>query len=389
MDRRKCLGALAGIVGSAFLPCSRADANNSRLALLVEKPESDQIAKLVQQFLDQFGIPSLSMAIARDGQFLYRDAFGYADTSKRISATPEHAYRIASVSKTFTATAIFQLIERGAIGLSDKVFGAGGILEKEFGTDLPVPVNEATVYHLLTHTTGGWKNKKGDPMFSHPAYVDHHRLIAMTLANHRLDQAPGRSYNYSNFGYCVLGRVIETVSGEKYDTYVKKNVLERAGITGMQIAGDTLDERLANEVVYYDSTGADPYSMAVRRMDSHGGWLATPNDLVLFGMAVTAQRTNAPILRTDSLRSMMSPCAVNPSYACGWMVNSRPNWWHTGSLPGTSSILVRTASGFCWAAIANARAEGIAPALDRLMWKIVKTVPGWQANKEAAIEIAG
>lgn len=383
------MATLAGMASFAFFPSARANTNNDRLAFLVEQTESDQIYKLVQQFLEQFGMPSLSMAIARNGKLLYRDAFGYADTSKRINATPEHTYRIASISKPITATAIFKLIESGAIRLHDKVFGVGGILEKEFGMDLPDPVKEVSIYHLLTHTSGGWSNKKGDPMFSQPTYVDHHRLIAYTLANHRLDNPPGKNYEYSNFGYCVLGRVIEKVTGEKYEVFVKKNILEGVGITGMRLAGDTFDERMPNEVVYYDSTGANPYRMAVRRMDSHGGWLATPNDLVLFGMAVTGQKTDAHILSPDSLHTMMSPSAVSPSYACGWMINNRPNWWHTGSLPGTSSILVRTVSGFCWAAITNARAEGVALALDRLMWKIVRAVPGWQANKEIAIDIAG
>lgn len=388
MNRRECLAFLAGLTGAAFLPSARATDGNGKFALLVGQPEAEQIATLVQQFLDKFDMPSLSVAIARHGKLLYRDAFGYADKDKRVSATPEHIYRIASISKPITATAIFQLIESGAIGLHDKVFGANAILEREFGTDLPDPVKEVTIYHLLTHTSGGWRNMKGDPMTS-PAYLDHQRLIAMTLANHRLEQTPGASYNYSNFGYCVLGRVIEKVTGTKYDAYVKKNILEKSGVSGMEIAADAADERRPNEVVYYDSTGVNPYKVVIRRMDSHGGWLATPNDLVQFGVAVTGQKTGVQILRTDSLQTMMTPCPVFRSYACGWSVNNRPNWWHTGSLPGTTSLLVRTSSGFCWAAIANARSEGSGQALDRLMWKIVQSVPMWQAKNETASEIVG
>ena len=76
---------------------------------------------------------------------------------------------------------------------------------------------------------------------------------------------------------------------------------------------------------------------------------------------------------------MTTPTAANPGYACGWAVNKAPNWWHNGSLPGTSSILVRTASGLCWAALANARTQGIGPGLDQMMWKIAKAVPEWRA----------
>ena len=76
---------------------------------------------------------------------------------------------------------------------------------------------------------------------------------------------------------------------------------------------------------------------------------------------------------------MTTPTAANEHYACGWAVNKAPNWWHNGSLPGTSSILVRTASGLCWAALTNIRSEGIGPALDEMMWKIAKAVPAWGA----------
>ncbi len=73
----------------------------------------------------------------------------------------------------------------------------------------------------------------------------------------------------------------------------------------------------------------------------------------------------------------MTATTANPHYACGWCVNSFPNWWHTGSLPGTLTVMVRTASGLCWAALTNTRAEGIN--LDAMMWKMVNAVPAWKA----------
>ena len=76
---------------------------------------------------------------------------------------------------------------------------------------------------------------------------------------------------------------------------------------------------------------------------------------------------------------MLTASAANEGYACGWCVNHVPNYWHNGSLPGTSTIMVRTASGMCWAAFANARGEGINPALDQMMWAVVKAVPAWRA----------
>jgi len=68
---------------------------------------------------------------------------------------------------------------------------------------------------------------------------------------------------------------------------------------------------------------------------------------------------------------------VSASYARGWNINKVPNWWHTGSLPGTATILVRTAKGICWAGLMNTRSEGIGGRLDELMWKLARSVRGW------------
>jgi len=173
--------------------------------------------------------------------------------------------------------------------------------------------------------------------------------------------------------------VIEKLTGMTYSDYIQQNVLSKFGISDMRIAGDSRSDRVPLEAVYYDENGNDPYGMAVRRMDSHGGWLATPSDLVEFGMGVTGLKASARMLNDETLQTMLTPSTVNPGYACGWAANAQPNWWHDGSLPGTSSILVRTHSGMCWSAVANARNNGISPALDQLMWRIVRAVPAWQA----------
>jgi len=114
-------------------------------------------------------------------------------------------------------------------------------------------------------------------------------------------------------------------------------------------------------------------------MDSHGGWLATPRDLVLFATRVDGFPTTPDILRADTIARMTTPSAANPNYACGWNVNRLNHWWHTGSLPGTQTILVRTSTGFCWAALTNTRQrkDDMALALDNLIWNMVRGVSRW------------
>jgi CubicO group peptidase (beta-lactamase class C family) len=343
--------------------------------------ELSAMAAVANAFRQAHSVPGLSVAVAPHGELLYQQAFGFADRDRHQDATPSHLFRIASVSKPVTSAAIFRLIEQGKLHLEDRVFGADSILGNDFGKP-PYRryVEDIRLKHLLTHTAGGWQNDNADPMFRN-AGMNHHDLIAFTLANAPLGNPPGEHYAYSNFGYCVVGRIIEKVTGQPYERHVREAVLAPCGITGMRIAGDTLGDRAPGEVVYYGAALENPYSMKVRRMDSHGGWLATAADLVRFATHVDGFSPERNILRADSIREMTTATTANAGYAKGWQVNRFPNWWHTGSLPGTTSILVRTASGFCWAALANFReaAGDTGLALDRMMWELVRQVKAWKA----------
>jgi len=279
------------------------------------------------------------------------------------------------------------LIENGKLHLNDKVFGAGSILGMKYGKGTQKQyVTDITVDNLLTHTCGGWPNDSTDPMFQHDSW-DHTQLISWTLENLPLTYPPGQHWAYSNFGYCLLGRVIEAVSGEAYADYVQANVLAPCGIQGMQIAQNSERKRSANEVIYYGQYGEDPYKINVTRMDSHGGWIATPAGLVQF-LDHLGSPNFSSLLKPETIRTMTTPSPVYPPgparYARGWMVrdNGAGNWWHNGSLPGSTTIMVRTASGLCWAALTNTRTEPsdeINNSLDQLVWNMVKSVPSWQA----------
>jgi CubicO group peptidase (beta-lactamase class C family) len=340
--------------------------------------EQAAIADIVTRTLRQHQAPGLSLAVARHGQMVCQRAFGYADRDAGEPATPASRFRIASLSKPITSAAIFSLIEAGRLGLHDLVFGEHGRLKFDYGDRYPGLVDQITVHHLLTHTCGGWENDGSDPMFRDPK-LSQRELIGWALREAPLKFAPGAHYAYSNFGYCLLGRVIEKVTGLSYADYVQRAVLAKCGIRDMRLAGNTLAQRARGEVVYYGraGSGTEPYAMNVTRMDSHGGWLASPGGLVRFALHVDGFQTTPSLLRAESIKTMTTASAANPGYACGWCVNAAPNWWHTGSLPGTLTILVRTASGLCWAAFTNTRVEGLN--LDEMMWQVVRAVPAWRA----------
>lgn len=335
---------------------------------------------LARSFMSTYAVPALSFAVGYAGTIVHQDAFGLADRESKEAVTPEHLFRIASVSKPITSVSIFRLIEQKRVRLTDKVFGRGAILGTDYGPPESPGVDQITLEHLLTHTAGGWSNDDRDPMFALPQ-MSQAELIAWTIANRPLDHSPGETYAYSNFGYCVLGRVIEKLTGRPYADHVRAEVLSRCGITDMTIAGNTLDERQPREVRYFGQND-NPYGMNVRRMDSHGGWLARPADLVRFFMHVDGYAKPANILQPQTISVMTTASTANSGYAKGWNVNRSDNWWHNGSLPGTSTIAVRTHGGFCWAAFTNTRRRNsrLDADLDRLNWNMVRAVESWRVS---------
>jgi CubicO group peptidase (beta-lactamase class C family) len=354
--------------------------------------ERGEMGRLVAAFKRSFQVPALSVAISRNGQFVFDQGFGFDQgfhlgNAKDLGpANMSSLFRIASVSKPITAVTIFTLIEQGKLNLTDKVFGPSGILGTKYGNSpYKQYVTDITVDHLLTHTSGGWPDDATDPMYRFNSW-DQAKLIGWTLKNLPLTYPPGEHWAYSNFGYCVLGRVIEQVTGQPYADYVQSNILAPCGISGMRIAGNTLKQRAPNEVVYFGQYNEDPYKMNVARMDSDGGWLATPSALVQFLDHVAGSGNIPSMLKPETIRMMTTPSPAFPAtspakYARGWMVGGG-NWWHNGSLPGSTTIMVRASTGLCWAALANTRTEPhdqIDTALDQTLWAMVRSVPAWGA----------
>ncbi len=346
--------------------------------------EKREMQEMATDLMAKNDVPALSVAIAKDDRLVYAEAFGTAD-GKDEKLTPGHRFRIASVSKPVTSVAAMGLIERGKLRLSDRVFGKGAVLGTDFGkSPYGLHVEAVTIEHLLTHTAGGWSNSgpDPDPMFTHPR-MNHAALISWTLDNLPLHDAPGAKHAYSNFGFCVLGRVIEKITGTGYAEYVRKEVLIPCGIRAMEIAGNTLADRKPMEVVYHGQGNENPYGMQVARMDAHGGWIATPSDLVRLLVRVDGFPGKRDILKPETIKVMTTGSTTNPGYAKGWIVNRQNNWWHNGSLPGTITLMVRTSGGMCWAALTNTRKPGsrLSGDLDRLVWNMVGKVSVWPGGE--------
>jgi CubicO group peptidase (beta-lactamase class C family) len=370
----------------------------------------------IEALMNKYGVPGGAVAVIDDGKLVLARGYGLSDTGNTLIAHPDSLFRIASLTKQITSAAVLKLVAQGKLSLTTKALSLLGFTPNPAKPMTPV-LSEITIDDLLHHT-GGWSREtgcigcstEGDPMFesvsiaaaqSAPSPPSCDRIIQYMLSQ-PVRWMPGTVYDYSNFGYCVLGAVIEKVTGQSYASYVAANILNPAGAGGI-VQGQTI-WAADREVVYYDYPGAgsgqdvfvpslnaytNPYgNFYIEAMAAHGAWVASPIDLLRFQAALDGRNGGTPLLSKTSLAEMTAnpdvPAAVINSsnklvtvpqsgswYGMGWEVNTAGNWWHTGSLPGTATEQVHAANGYGWAAFFNTRpsnSNGFANDLDSDLW---------------------
>lgn len=336
------------------------------------------VSDLIVPFMQKWAVPGFSLAIARDGVLRAAHCIGYSNRITREMLTPNTRLRLASLAKPITSVAIHLLLEQGRLELGDRVFGPGGLLGTTFGTQpYSARVLQITVQHLLEHSAGGWANDASDPMFQQPG-LSQTDLISWTLDHAPLISDPGTRYAYSNFGYCLLGRIIERVSGQSYGDFVRQFVLHPAGAAQTILAARPASERAYPEAMYFGAFPAAPYEIPIDRMDAHGGWAGSPTEVLRFLCRVDARTPPPDLLQPATIAAMKAASLVNPAllggpgYARGWAVNEFGTVWHDGTLAGTQSILVQVADGRQWCAACSAGqpGSGLGGEFDQLMWQV-------------------
>jgi N-acyl-D-amino-acid deacylase len=337
--------------------------------------------RLMTEIITKWQMPGGQLAIARNDRLVYNRGFGYASLEDQLEVEPDALFRIASNTKPITAVAILRLIDAGLVTLDTQVFPLLA-LEQPANAPRDVRLDKITVEHLLVHS-GGWNSAAGyDPQYQPWTLFASHTCdevvpaepstIVRFMQGQPLDFDPGTLSAYSNFGFNVLGRLIEHLSGQSYERFVI-DMLAPAGIKTMAIGGTTLEERMQGEVRYYSPTGLEPRpsvfpgggyvpvgygSYYLRAMDSHGGWIARTQDQVRFALAVDGIRGPA-LLRPETVNKMEStprpPSAaagagnVEDARGLGWNtvpVDGGFEWSHAGALEGSNcSCLARKPDG--------------------------------------------
>ncbi len=327
------------------------------------KPIEDRLIATMKRY----SIPGAGLAVVKSGRLVLSRGYGYANIGNRKVVQPNSLFRIASVSKPVTRSAIFKLRDQNKLMLGDRVFvkhlanlKPSKLVDKRY--------NDVTIQHLMDHK-GGWDiDKLGfDPQFysnqiaskmgtSKPTSATN--IIRYMLKYRKLNTKPGAASAYSNFGYNILGRVIAKASGMSYEAYLRKQILAPAGISRMVVGKTKKSGTAKGEVLYYmapfaskitsvlasgPKTVAAPYGgFYVRSFDAHGGWIASAVDLVRFAKN-----------------------AKPAPYSGDWSFN--------GSMWGTRSRVTRKSSGdLIMAVVFNCRPNGdkafgdaVAQALDK------------------------
>jgi D-alanyl-D-alanine carboxypeptidase len=331
-------------------------------------------------FMSQYNIPGMAIAITLNDQLVYVNSYGQASVENNQPVTNQSLFRISSLSKQITSAAIMRLLDQGKLSLNSTVFGNGSILGNTYGTQPYGPgVTNITVGELLHHTEGGWTDDGTDAFGQNFSYTIP-QLMTWQLNNvPLLDTIPGRSYHYSQFGYTVLGRIIEKITGLSYTQAVQSLVLQPSGISDMQIAGNTLADRLPNEVEYYGQNNEDPYYIPVARMDAANGWVASATDLARFLVHVDGQ-SNLTIISSNAFNAMTTGSYANPKYGCGWELNQY-NIFHHGNWPGTgSSQAITTQDGnFNYVILANMGSTdpNFSANMDNIFWNAANNISTW------------
>ena len=359
--------------------------------------------------LNDFDIPGGQLAITYQGRLVYSRGFGFADEWTSTAVCPDNIFRIASLSKQITAITIMHLYEQGRVGLNDTVFGTNGILNDGiYQTILDPMVYGITVKHLLSHQSGWDRAISGDPIFNTFAIAqamsvatpaNNETVIQYVLSQQMLDFTPGTSAAYSNLGFNILGEVIEKITSQDYETYVRDTILAPLGITDMHSGRSLLIDQFPNEVNYYDYPGAPyvysifnqtmfgPYTYGGFNMEANGAcgaWIASAQDLCKLLCAVDLFPTKPDILLPATISTMVQPTNQyvygNP-YALGWQINTTDNnWLHSGSLPGTMTFQCRRNDGINYALLVNTRpydSDAAVTALNGLVRSIVPLIASW------------
>lgn len=291
----------------------------SAAGLADQPPVADALAILDLWLKEQIAAgvaPGLSVAVVHDQELVWANGYGYADLESRRPATASTLYRLGSVTKLFTATAILQLRDAGKLALDDPV--AKHLPELQIRNPYP-DAPPVTLRHLLTQTSGLTRDAP-IPYWTTHDFPSREQLLA-SLPGVELTHRPGEAYTYSNLGMALLGLVIERRSGQSYAAYLREHVFVPLGMTSSTAAPAPDDQHRATSYYRRAANGTrrifDYYDM--NGLAAAGNVVSSVEDLAAFARLQFRDGAagGAQILAGPTLREMQRAQFVYPSFEGG------------------------------------------------------------------------
>lgn len=340
------------------LVASRAQAKQAAPARTID---TVSIGRAVNEWMKRHRAPALSVAIALDGHPAWSTGYGFADPDRRVVATSRTSYRLASVTKSITATAVMMLAEKGALDLDAPI--------QRYCPAYPAKRWPITARLLLSHTAGVRHHGFGEAMRPNTKHFESVTASLEKFKNDNLVAQPGTRYSYSSPGYTILGCAIEGASGTSYANYVREHIFVPAGMTNTipddaRAPSPTGTAYFSKGLLYklmgkFATRGKAPALDASDRLPA-GGFLSTVDDMVRFAIAVQYGRVISDSTREHMwTRQRTSDGKPLEFYGLGWLVaeadSLRPKRvWNDGSQPGTRTFLyVRPTHGIIIALATN------------------------------------
>ncbi len=286
--------------------------------------------------------PGISIFVSLDGKPVFQKSIGMADIDRSIKITAESTFRIGSITKQFTATAILLLKERDLLEFDDTL--------NEYIPDFPQG-ELVTIYHLLTHTSGIKSYTEQRDFFNNVTnYIETSDLIdQIKLLGY--DFQPGEKWQYNNSGYFILGYIIEMVSEKSYGEFLNDNIFIPLNMTSTGVYRKNLD--LPNEAIGYDYYQYYGIKEALNWDMSYAGGAGNLYSNVLDLFLWNEALFNGKVLSEESLNEALTPTILNNGeeaalgsyrYGLGWVLTK--TWGfedisHSGGLHGFSTLLTR------------------------------------------------
>jgi CubicO group peptidase (beta-lactamase class C family) len=290
----------------------------------------------IEDFIDSempnSGVPGLAYAVVADGEITSIGARGVVELGNDEEVTPDTPFVTGSISKSFTALAVMQLVEAGKVDLDTEV---SQYLEGFSGT----PAGAITIRQLLSHTSGFPTLQGNESHMDVTGGSDELARRVDDLADVTPAFQPGERWEYSNTNYQILGRLIEVVSGQEYQTYVTANILEPVGMEHSFVAdGETHESMATGHRPWFGAKRSLPDNSTDRGTAPQGGIVASAGDLALYMKLMMNGEDD--VLTAEGKAQMMRPAsAASPNYGFGWYLDSgNGRVSHSGLSPGFEAL---------------------------------------------------